>query len=75
MIMHAATKCMPDTPYTSCEPVKIILAQPNTLLIRFITMKTLCPIFPYRCLMISSDVWAYGTRILAMTPKAAIKAI
>lgn len=73
--MQAATKCMPDTPYTSCEPVRIMLAHPKTLLTRFMMMNTTCPTSPYRCRMISRDVCAYGTLILAITPKAAMRAI
>lgn len=66
---------MPDTPYTSCEPVMIMLAHPNTLFTRFMTIKTKWPTFSYRCRIISNDVCAYGTLILAMTPSAAINAI
>lgn len=66
---------MPETPYTSCEPVRIMLAHPKTLLTRFMMMNTTWPTSPYRWRMISKEVWAYGTLILANTPKAAIKAI
>lgn len=36
--MVAATKFMPETPFISWDPVKIIEAQPKTLFVRFKTM-------------------------------------
>lgn len=56
--MVAATKCIPEMPYTSCDPVRIMDAQPKTLFVKFKTMNTRCPTVPYRILIISRDVCA-----------------